>query len=294
MRIFKKLFGRKKVTEKIVEKRKGQPDVHYIADEDERMNWAMEKAKLTFGYFKECVQNPKENQAYFSVKARIEDNGIIEHVWLGEPNFDADGNIYGIVGNLPTNVTNVTLNEKIGISEKEVSDWMIIDNARLIGGYTIRAIRDGMKGKELENFDNSLGMIIDEGEDYFELNYDTPEGALLSLEEAYTNNDLEKAVESKNFFKEAELMLANMSEITMDSEILDKTAEVLKLSFIQHMQENGMPNFVGVKRAFLREFKSEDLCLLTEICTFPDGSKTVDKVNIYKSNGQWKVLNGEN
>lgn len=293
MGIFKKLFGKKSEEEKVVLEREDQPDVHYIRDEDNRMNWAMEKARLTFHYFKSCLENPKETQAYFSVKAKIEENGIIEHIWLGEPSYDNDGNIYGVVGNEPADISNIALGQKIGISEEEVSDWMIIDNARLIGGYTIRAIRDGLSEEEIPEFDNSLGMIIDEGEDYFPVDFNTPEGAILSIEEAYNNNDLEKAITCKNFRKEAEFMLGNMSNIPIDDEIIDKTAEVIELSFVQHMQENGMPDFNNVKRAFEREFKSEDHCLVTEYCTFPDDRRTLDKVNTYRENGEWKVLNGE-
>ncbi len=293
MGIFKKLFGKKGEKEKVILERDEQPDVHYIADEDDRMNWAMEKARLTLHYFNSCIESPKEGQLYFSVKAKIEENGIIEHIWLGEPSYDSDGNIYGVVGNEPADISNVALGQKIGITENEVSDWMIIENARLIGGYTIRAIREGMPQEALPEFDQSLGMIIDEGEDYFPLDFTTPEGAILSIEEAYNNNDLAKAISCKNFRKEAELMLGNMANIPIDDEIIAKTAEVIELSFVQHMQENGMPDFSGVKSAFKREFISEDHCLVTEYCTFPDGRRTLDKVNTYRENGEWKVLNGE-
>ncbi len=293
MGIFKKLFGKKSKKEKLILEREDQPDVHYIADENDRMNWAMEKARLTLHYFKSSIATPREDQFYFSVKAKIEENGIIEHIWLGEPSYDNDGNFYGIVGNEPADISNIALGQKIGVTENEVSDWMIIENARLIGGYTIRAIRDGLTEEEIPEFDQSLGMIIDEGEDHFLVDFNTPEGAILSIEEAYNENDLSKAIACKNFRKEAEFMLSDMTSFQMDDEILDKTAEVIELSFVQHMQENGMPDFNNVKRAFRREFKSEDHCLVTEYCTFSDGRRTLDKVNTYRENGEWKVLNGE-
>ena len=204
MGLLKKLFG-KKVN---IRQREGSPDVYDMPSESERMNWAMEKARLTLHYFEECIANPKDGQSYMSIKARIEDNGKTEHIWLMEPSFDNDGNIFGTIGNDPIDVTNVKINENIGITINEVSDWMIVENGKLIGGYTIRAIRDGVSPSELPNFDKSLGgLYIDEGEDYFEVNFETPEGAILSLEEAYDNDDLEAAVNSKNFYKEAEFML---------------------------------------------------------------------------------------
>ena len=288
MGIFGKLFKKKEN----IRKREGNPDVYDLPNENERMNWGMEKAKLTLHYFEECLSNPKNGQQYFSVKARIEDNDKVEHIWLTEPSFDEEGNIYGVIGNEPIDVSNISINEKIGITKEYLSDWMIIENGRLIGGYTIRAIREGLKGKELENFDKSLGGIfVDEGEDYFLSNFNTPEGAILSIEDAYDSKDIEKAISCKNFEKEAELMLKNTVKIDIDKDLINKTAEVLKLLFIKSIQENGFPNFEGVKRAFKRNFISPEHCIVTEICIYPDGNKSSEKLNTFKKDNEWKVLN---
>ena len=287
MGLLNKLFGNKKK----VRKRKGNPDVYDMPNENERMNWAMEKSRLTLHYFKECVKTPKDGQQYFSIKARIEDNEKTEHIWLMEPDFDNEGNIYGIVGNEPIDVKNVTIDEKIGISFDYVSDWMIIENGRLIGGYTIRAIRDVLTGSELENFDKNLGgMSIDEGEDYFLANFETPEGAILSLEEAYDNDDLETAINCKDFNKEAEFMLKKTVQIEIDKELINKTAEVLKLSFMQNMNEHGMPKFKGIKRAFKRQKISDEHYIITETCYYPDGGKSSERHNTFKIENEWKVL----
>ena len=52
--------------------------------------------------------------------------------------------MFGIVGNEPIDIRSVQLNQKIGIEKSLISDWMIIESGRLIGGYTIRAVRDGL------------------------------------------------------------------------------------------------------------------------------------------------------
>ncbi|WP_158974955.1 YegJ family protein [Cellulophaga sp. L1A9] len=287
MGILNRLFGKKKK----VRTREGNPDVYDTSNDNDRMNWAIEKAKLTLHYFEECVSNQKEEQQYFSIKARIEDAGKIEHIWLLEPNFDRDGNIFGVVGNEPIDVTNVRINEKIGITLNEVSDWMIIENGRLIGGYTIRAIRDGLTGSELASFDKNLGgMLVDDGEDYFIPNLETPEGAILTLEQAYDHDDLETAMSCKDFHKEAEFMLKKTIKIEINEELIASTSELLRLSYIKNMQEHGMPKFNGIKRAFKRQNISEENCIITEICQYPDGGKSAQKFNTYKINNQWKVL----
>ena len=171
-------------------------------------------------------------------------------------------------------VTTVKLNQKIGIDRNLVSDWMIIENGRLIGGYTIRAIREGYKGIDLQNFDKSLGgMTMDDGEDYFIADFTTPEGAILSIENAYDERNMDKILACKDFNIEAKLMLEKMKDMSLDAEIVKQTAEVLKLSFLKFSQE-GLPSFKGIKRAFpLREKISDEHFVITEVCYYSDGKK---------------------
>jgi len=174
MGLLKNLFG-KKEEKPLVQSRENHPDVYYIKDDSERMNWYMEKAKLTLHYFQECLAQPKADQQYFSVKGRFEDDGMVEHIWLSNPSVDDEGNFFGEVGNQPANVSHLQLGQRIGIGPADVSDWMIIERGRLVGGYTIRAIRDGMSEGEQREFDKTLGgMHIDEGEDHFLPNFETP------------------------------------------------------------------------------------------------------------------------
>lgn len=298
MGIFSKLFGKKANADQakstnIVRSREDQPDVVDVKTEDEGMNWAMDKAKLTLHYFEECLKQPKPNQVYFSIKVKIVDGEMIEHIWLTEPNFDDDGNLFGVIGNKPIDVQNVRLHQKIGIENNLVSDWMIIENGRLIGGYTIRAMRDKLSGAELTNFDKGLGgMIVDHGEDYFLPDDSTPEGAIVKIEQAFNENNIEKAIACKDFNKEAELMLAKMGKDGLENEMIEKTAELLKLSFIKSLQDNGIPKFNNIKQAFPKREKINDKhIIVTEICYYADGGHSIQRLNTYKSDDGWKVLN---
>lgn len=294
MGILSKLFGKGESQEN-VRKRSGQPDVVNIERADESMNWAMQKARLTLHYFEQCLKSPQTNQQYFSIKVKIEDSGKTEHIWLISPDFDNDGNLFGVVGNKPIDVRTIALNQRIGIDRNLVSDWMIIENGRLIGGYTIRAMRDPLSGAALANFDKGLGgMIIDAGEDYFLASDATPEGAIVKIEEAFNARNIEAVMACKDFSKEAELMLARMEKIPMEPDLVEKTAELLRLSFLRSLQEQGIPNFQGIKRAFpKREKVAENHFLITEVCYFPDGTQSVQRINTWHSDSGWKVLSPE-
>lgn len=286
MGLLSKIFGKKNVAE-----REGEPDMVYVPNEDERMNWAIEKAKLTLWYFEESLKNPQQHQSYFSVKVLIIDGDNGEHIWLTDPHFDDEGNLYGTVGNEPVDVKTVKLDQMIGISRDQISDWMIIEDGRLIGGYTIRAIRDGIPDKDKSAFDESINLYIDEGVDHFKPNFETPEGAILALEKAYSDKNLEAALSCKDFYEEAKMMLVSKMKMEFDEEMVKQTAEVLELSFIDNMEEHGFPDFSALQSGFPeREKVTDNHWIITEVCWYPDGGKSIQKLNTYKTITGWKVL----
>jgi len=294
MSFLKKIFGGgKKQDQPAVSKRKDEPDVYHVNGTEERMNFAMEKARLTLGYFKKSLLAPTPNQLYFSLKARIGDGEKVEHIWLTGVSFDDSNIYYGKIGNEPIDVRTVKLGQEVGIAFEDVSDWMIIENGRLIGGYTIRVLREGLTGAALENFDRSVGVLIDEGVDYFEHDFSTPEGAILCLEDAYDAKDIDRAETCKDFEAEALMMLGkldNLKHLTDNQDIVDQTAEVIRLSFRKHLHE-GFPSFAGVTRTFpSREFVNKDLCIVTEVCRHPNNTKSLQRHYVSRKNNVWRVM----
>ncbi len=289
MGLFDKLFGKKKA-EKPYPKSEKSNMVVDVPGEDDTMNWAIEKANWTLGYFKESILNPKEHQNYFSIKAKLIDGDYVEHMWLINPSFDEDGNLFGELNNVPNNLNNVELGQKIGVANDMISDWMILEHGnRLIGGYTMRAIRDAMPENEQKAFDQQTGMYIDYGIDYFEPNQATPEGAIVALEEAYEEKNIDKAIQYKDFHTEARMMLESRN-IPKDEAILNRTAEALMLSFKKHMIENGFPNFDNMTRAFRREKLEDDLYIISEISHHTiNNTWGIDQHYVAQKNGKWYV-----
>ena len=269
--------------------RDNEANIHFTEDSDDRMNWAIEKANYTLYYFEDCLKAPKSGQTRFSIKVNVDN----EHIWLSAPEFDSEGNLFGVVENEPLHTTTVKKNQKIGLDKGLISDWIIEENGRLIGGYTIRAIRDGYTGDELKEFDSTLGMIIDEGEDYFKADFNTPEGAILCLEDAYNTHNADSVIACMNFFVEASVMLHRMglgTQITEES--LEKTANILQNTFLKRLMDFGFPSFTGIKRAFpVREKISNNYFIITEVCYFPDGRTSIQKLHTYLTQNGWRVIN---
>jgi len=264
--------------------------VFYAEDSDAVMNRAMEKARITIAYFEDSLANPKPDQYSFSAKAGLREGETVEHIWLGDVVMEKDGTLYGTISNHPVNLKNLSMGSKVLVERKDISDWMIIEAGRLIGGYTLRAYRAGLEMAEREDFDQSLGILIDYGVDYYPHDSSTPEGAILCLEDAYTNKDIDAAVGCKDFLREAGHLLARIPDMPTTGDIINSTAETLEVAFRAHFEENPMPSFEGIKRAFPeKEFEDDDTVMVTEICYLPDGELTMDKIWVYRVDGVWKV-----
>ncbi len=267
-----------------------EDNVFYADNTDEVMNRAIEKARQTLGYFEESLRSPQPGQRSFSAKVRLEEGETSEHLWLGDVKIDEDGSVFGTVSNEPVDLQNISLGSKVLVQGEDISDWMIVEGGRLIGGYTVRVYRDQLEPAAQNDFDQSLGLIVDDGVDYFPHDHTTPEGAILCLEDAYSAGDIEAAVSCKHFLREASHLLGRIPNMPADPAIIEATAKTLEEAFRDHISSGELPDFSEVERAFpIREYEDDYTVMVTEVCRLPNGTKTLDKIWVYKVGDEWKV-----
>ena len=125
-----------------------------------------------------------------------------------------------------------------------------------------------------------------------EANFDTPEGALLMLEEAYKTKDIEVVVRCKGFEQEAKLMLTEAKlKFTPDAELLKETSDTLELAFRAEIKQTGFPDMNGIVcRATKREPYADQVVVITEVCKYPDGGTSAQKVLVAQTANGWRVL----
>lgn len=120
--------------------------------------------------------------------------------------------------------------------------------------------------------------------------FTTPEGAILCLEEAYRRRDIDAAIAAKDFQAEARLMLQKLNA-PHDDELVATTAETLLASFRAHTTAR-WPNFDGLESFFTkRESHSDKIVVVTEVCRFPDGRFSEQRVLVAQTPHGWRVLN---
>ena len=262
-------------------RRSGNPDVYSVKEDDTLLIQAIEKAKHTLKYFKYSLENPKPQQTYFSIKTKLTEGNHVEHIWLDAAEI-SEKIVYGVVNNVPANLKNIELGTKIGVSEDDITDWLIIENNRLIGGYTIRAIRDKMSRAHRELFESTINFKIDHGVDYFEATNTTPEGAVILLENAYDSRELQSVYDLIDFEYEASSILRRtMPEFDGNTELVQQFIELLKVSLEKELIEKKWPTFKSVERAFIkREIISNEILILTEYLSLNGSPYTTNKLYV--------------
>ncbi len=140
--------------------RSGQPPVTYVSESDPKMSAAIKKAQDTVDEFIPALNSPKPTSSGFAVKMPVTDGKNTEHMWVSQVSFK-DGKFNGVLGNEPDTVKTFKLGQPVEIAKNEISDWMYIDNSKLVGGYTLRVLRDSMPEKERAEFDRSVPFTVE-------------------------------------------------------------------------------------------------------------------------------------
>jgi hypothetical protein len=126
-----------------------------------------------------------------------------------------------------------------------------------------------------------------------EYNYSTPILAIKSLEQAYTNQDLDAIFKSKDFRTEAFIILEERGSpfSANDEKQLDEMENLLKIELLRNLQENGFPDFTNsIIEISDLSFIKKNIYLLDEKIINPDGSEYLYKVYMTLTNKEWKVV----
>ncbi len=117
------------------------------------MEAAMTKARSETDQFVADLQSGKDGA--YSVKVPITDSHGTEHFWITDVSF-RDGSFEGKIGNEPGIVKNVSFGKPWKVAKDEISDWMIVRENRIHGGYTIDPLLHTMPKEEADKLRTQL------------------------------------------------------------------------------------------------------------------------------------------
>lgn len=122
-------------------------DVIAVESDDPEMEAAIAKARETLPEFWSALEARREGESGFSLKVRMEYEGDVEHIWVGEIE-RRDGKIMGTIDNDPDALKNVKLGDRIEIKEADISDWTYLRNGKIVGNETLRPLLKHMPADE--------------------------------------------------------------------------------------------------------------------------------------------------
>lgn len=141
-------------------KREGKADVHLIEKSDPGMAQAIAQARGTISDFLSALQSPKGNQSGFAVKYPFGGNSATEHMWVSEVSYDGSV-LRGVLNNHPKDLQRLKAGQPVEVSPAHISDWMYVEDGRLVGGYTLRVMVRSYSAEEKRALEESLGFKFD-------------------------------------------------------------------------------------------------------------------------------------
>lgn len=129
-------------------------------DDDKAMHQAVHQAQRTLGKFMAALASPQPGQTGFAVKKRCIEGNKCEHIWLSELKFDGRL-LRGKIDNRPIEMKSLRVGQKVAVRPEEISDWMYVENGKLVGGYTVRAFYRKLPADQKRQFAQNVGFRVE-------------------------------------------------------------------------------------------------------------------------------------
>ena len=131
------------------------------SDSDVEMEAAFQQARDTLDSFIQQIGTPHPNRTLVAVKVRfVLPDGSSQEMWVDGITY-RDGSFHGTMGDdIPS--LKLSIDDKITIARKDIVDWMIVEDGKLIGGYTIRLAFQRMSPEQKERFLKTVNYTIED------------------------------------------------------------------------------------------------------------------------------------
>ena len=125
------------------------------------MEAAFQQARDTLDSFIQRIGISHPDRTLVAVKVRFAlPDGSTQDMWVDRISF-RDGSFHGTMGDdIPT--LKLSVDDKISITRKDIVDWMVVEDGKLIGGYTIRLAYERMTPAQKERFLETVNYSIED------------------------------------------------------------------------------------------------------------------------------------
>jgi uncharacterized protein YegJ (DUF2314 family) len=126
-----------------------------VPTDDGALESATREARGSLDRFIRALSQPGPGQSDFSVKVPVREGKGIHYMWLQQVSFDGS-NFSGLLGPDAAEIKGHSPGERVTIASPEIADWMFVENEKLVGGFSLREIRNHLSGAAREQFEKSM------------------------------------------------------------------------------------------------------------------------------------------
>jgi len=132
-----------------------------VVSGDSELDAAIAQARGSLDEFVTRIATAHANRTFVAMKVRFTPPGESpQEIWVDEVTY-TDGVFRGNMGDdIPP--LRLEAGERVTIKEEDVVDWMIVEDGKLVGGYTIRLAVQRMSPEERERFLETLDYTIED------------------------------------------------------------------------------------------------------------------------------------
>jgi len=131
-----------------------------VPREDASIEAAVQQARETLDRFIKRLSAPGPGEGDFSIKVAVQDGEVTHHMWLQDVAFEGS-RFRGILGPDAAGMKIHGPGERVDVDRSSVEDWMYVAGGKLVGGFSLRAIREKLSGTARERFDKSMWFKFD-------------------------------------------------------------------------------------------------------------------------------------
>lgn len=132
-----------------------------VSNDDLEMNAAIQRAQETLPLFIEAYQTSSYADDHFTIKVKFPygTGDAAEHMWITDLTVTEKG-FTGILGNEPEYIHDLQMGDTVDVKLENVTDWMILRDGQMLGGFSVHLLRSRMSETEQKQFDEQMGFTI--------------------------------------------------------------------------------------------------------------------------------------
>jgi uncharacterized protein YegJ (DUF2314 family) len=143
-----------------LQKGSAEPEYFQVPKDHAAMHRAVKEARQTVGKFIAVLKHPAPGQQDFEVKKPFTQGDQVEHLWISDVQL-VGNRFQGRIDNQPRKIGGLKLGQVVSVKPRDISDWLYVDNGKLVGGFTVRAHYDELSAQQKKAFDRDADFKIE-------------------------------------------------------------------------------------------------------------------------------------